>query len=196
MKNIAAVLTITLLGLCVCGCGRPRMFYAQPKAPQDRPVKTIALSPNGGFMAESIGSELSSLGYIIDTSAVGNLMARNDLNESQISLPKNLRILKDEGFDAYLFVSTSGGSSDFPQSVTVRINSTDNGELISGVMWQNAWAGQEESVADRIMRKNIPQAAEQITKRLAKGLFRTYKTAVPSRNPAGSNAGDDGAKEN
>ena len=185
MKNIVALLTVSFLSLCLCGCGRPRMFYAQPKNPPDHPIKTIALFPNGGFMAKAIGGELSSLGYdIVDSRAVSDLMVRNNLDESRILLPENLRILKDEGIDAYLFVTTFGGRDGFLQKATVRVNSTHNGELVSGVVWQNAWAGQEESVADRIIRKNIPQAAEQIAKRLAKELKRTKKAKVRDRKPA------------
>ena len=196
MKNIVVFLTIGLFSLCVCGCGRPRMFYAQPKTPPGHPIKTIALFPNDDLMAKAIGSELSSIGYdIVGSGAVSDLMARSRLDESRILLPENLQILKDKGIDAYLFVTTSGGRDGFLQKATVRVNSTHNGELVSGVVWQNAWAGQEESVADRIIRKNIPQAAEQIAKRLAKELARTNKAKVRDRKsakkPAGSSETED-----
>jgi hypothetical protein len=147
------------------------MSLVQPHSFIDHPVNSMALSPTGGVMAEAIGIELSAHGYvIIDSSVVSDLMLRHNLSEIQVALPKNLRILKEEGIDAYLFVSTSGGYDGSPNSATVRVNSTNNGKLISGVTWQNARGGVVGSMADRDMRKSVPEAAKQIVKELVKGL--------------------------
>jgi len=171
MKVFFGFLSITLFSLFVCGCSGPKMSLVQPQSFVDHQVNTIALSPSGGVMAEAIGIELSGHGYVvIDSSIVSDLMVRHNLSEIQIALPKNLRILKDEEIDAYLFVSTSGGHSGSPQSASITSNSTHNGKLISGLTWLNGWGGQETSVADRVMRQSIPQAAKQITKELVKGL--------------------------
>ena len=164
-------LCIFSIVILVSGCGGAKMSLVQPRDFVDHSVNAIALSPSGGIMAEAIGIELSAQGYvIIDASVVSDLMVRNNLSEIQVALPKNLRLLKEEGIDAYLFVSTSGGYDGSPNSATVRVNSTHNGKLISGVTWQNAWGGQEGSMADRDMRKSVPEAAKQIAKELIKGL--------------------------
>jgi hypothetical protein len=40
--------------------------------------------------------------------------------------------------------------------------STENGSMIAGVTWQNGFGGAEGSVADRVMRKGLSQAASDI----------------------------------
>ena len=95
---------------------------------------------------------------------------QNNLNEMQISAPKNLLILKEEGIDAFLAVKSAAGYDGLPQSATVRMNSTYDGQVIVGVTWQNAWGGHSGSIADRMMRKDIQQSAAEIAKELVKGI--------------------------
>jgi hypothetical protein len=54
---------------------------------------------------------------------------------------------------------SSGGYDQQPQSASVRTVSTANGSMIAGVTWQNGFGGAEGSIADRVMRKGLSQAA-------------------------------------
>jgi hypothetical protein len=47
------------------------------------------------------------------------------------------------------------------------MNSTDTGQILAGVTWQNGWGGECGSMADRTMRSGLSQAARQIADALA-----------------------------
>ena len=127
----------------------------------------IALSPTGGIMAEAIGIELFNKGFdIIDTKQISDLLIKWNITEIEITEPQNLSLLKDEGIDALLYVRTIEGHDNKPQSVSVRINDTHTGKIIAGLSWRNGWGGQEGSIMDRQMRKDISQAATEIVSSL------------------------------
>ena len=55
-------------------------------------------------------------------------------------------------------------------SATVRLHRTSDGKLLVGLNWSNGWGGQEGSVCDRTMRKNLTQAATEISQKLIKAM--------------------------
>lgn len=157
---------LVLLGallLSACGTSQTSSLPTTPRAA----VKTIAMMPGGGLLAEAVAVELSARGFtIVDPAATSTLMVRLKLREVEIVLPAGLSRLKGEGIDALLVVRAVGYDQQ-PQSASARMNSTDNGVLIAGVTWQNGFGGQAGSVADRVMRKGLTQAAAEIANELA-----------------------------
>lgn len=129
------------------------------------------MSPSGGLLAEAVAVELSNRGYtVIDPSDTSRLMARLNLNEVEIARPEGLSKLRDQGIDALLVVRAAGGYDEHPQSATARVSSTYTGRLIAGVSWQNGWGGQAGSIADRVMRKGLTQAAQEIAEAISRNL--------------------------
>jgi hypothetical protein len=90
------------------------------------------------------------------------MMIRLNLNEVEITKPEGLNKLKGQGIDAILVVRSAGGQDDNPQSASARMNSTQNGQVLAGVTWQNGFGGQAGSMADRVMRKGLADAAAEI----------------------------------
>jgi len=59
-------------------------------------------------------------------------------------------------------------SDGLPQSASVLLTSTETARIIGGVSWQNGWGGMAGSIADRTMRKDVADAAKEITDALVK----------------------------
>ena len=115
--------------------------------------------------------ELSNKGYqVFDSQQLSNLLIRSGLSEAEISQPQNLRALKDLGLDAYLSIRSTEGYDGLPESASVRLTSTSDGRIIGGIYWQNGWGGGRGSACDRTMRKNIADAASEITNGLIQGM--------------------------
>lgn len=135
------------------------------------PVNVIAINPNGGILGDAIAIELARYDIsVVDPAQLTNLVARLNLNEFEIGSPQNLLKLKDEGIDGYLVVRVASGYDGLPQSASVRLNSTYNGQLIAGVSWQNGYGGQAGSMADRMMRSDVSSAAKEIVAELVKNI--------------------------
>ena len=84
-------------------------------------------------MADAVGIELLNYGYnIIDTATVTSYMARYNLDEIELILPKNITRLADDGIDTILIVRSVGGYDGRPESATTRLVSTSNGQVIIG----------------------------------------------------------------
>ena len=112
--------------------------------------------------------ELANQGFrIIDANQTTNLLIRLNIDEIEISLPQNLDRIKQRGIDAYLSVRSVGGRGGTVESATATVLSTDTGNMLAGVSWQNAWGGQSGSIADRMMRKGLTDAAVEMASALA-----------------------------
>ena len=134
-------------------------------------IKAIAMSPDGGLLADAVAVELNNRGYvIIDSGSTSRMMIRLNLNEVDIALPVGLAKLKEQGIDAVLSVRSAGGYDDQPQSASARLSSTATGRVVAGISWQNGWGGQAGSLIDRAMRKGLAQAAKDIADGLMKNL--------------------------
>jgi hypothetical protein len=169
LKNIAAVLTA--LSLTGCATSQVSVVPVSATAASTANVKTIAMAPDGGLLADAVAVELSNRGYtVIDGAATSRMMVRLNLNEVEIATPVGLAKFKEQGIDAFLSVRSAGGYDEQPQSASARLNSTATGQILSGVTWQNGWGGEAGSMADRVMRKGLAQSAKEIVDGLAANL--------------------------
>ncbi|MXS76887.1 hypothetical protein ABF87_02720 [Nitrosomonas sp. JL21] len=156
-----------LIAILLQGCASSKVSIAPVAPPVHHAVKVIALAPGGGVLADAVGIELANRGFtIIDPSSTTNMLVRLNLNEVEIAKPEGLTKLREQGIDAYLVVRAAGGYDQQPQSASSRMNSTHNGQLLAGVTWQNGFGGQAGSVADRVMRKGLSEAAIDIANAL------------------------------
>ena len=163
-------LTLSTLWI-LAGCASSKVSSLPVSSTTKQSVKVIAFAPGGGVLADAIGVELSNRGFtVIDSSATSSMMIRLNLNEVEIAKPEGLSKLKNQGIDAILVVRTAGGQDDNPQSASARMNSTQNGQVLAGVTWQNGFGGQAGSMADRVMRKGLADAAAEIASALAERL--------------------------
>ncbi len=136
-------------------------------------VRSIAMAPSGGLLADAIAVELFNRGYtVIDSNETTGLLVRLNLTEAEVLAPTNLRKLEAEGIDVYLSARAAAGYDGQPQSASIRVSSTRSGKIIAGVSWQNGWGGRAGSIADRTMRKDLAEAAVEITDALVKQLRR------------------------
>lgn len=133
MKRIIAC--IFPLILCLCGC-QPEIRVSTAPLEAKQPIRTIALVPDDGVLADTIGIELMNYGFtVIDTGKTTSLMARLNLTEIEIMYPQNLRLLANEGIDAILLANSSyrRGLYDSFQSATAKVILTEDGTLAVGV---------------------------------------------------------------
>lgn len=160
-------LFLIIIILFFSGCAGSQVSLIGSTSPISEPVNTIALAPGGGLLADAIGVEFANAGFnVIDAGAMTALMARLNLDEFELTQPQSLNKLKEKNIDAYLSVKAASGNDGRPQSASARLNSTSDGKILAGVSWQNGWGGQEGSMADRTMRKDLTGAAREITQSL------------------------------
>lgn len=159
----AVLVAFVLACASLVGCASSRLSTLPVLGKVSHPIKAIALAPDGGLLADAVGVELSNKGFtVVDSVATSKLMVRLNLNEVEIAKPEGLAKLKDQGIDAFLTVRAAGGYDQQPQSASARVNSTHTGQVIAGISWQNGWGGQAGSIADRMMRKGLAEAAAEI----------------------------------
>src|SRR3990167_2439648 len=177
MKSIIRSVLLVLLSLTslmVTGCAAPQVNVVRSKAPLESPIRTIALMPSGGILADAIGLELLRFGFnIIDTGKVSSLMIRANLTEIEITQPHNLSRLFTDGIDAVILVKSVAGYDGRPQSASVKIVHTQTGQLIAGANWQNGRGGVQGSQADQNARVDLAIAAQQIADSLGQALRST-----------------------
>ncbi|MDH5325326.1 MAG: hypothetical protein OEZ68_02395 [Gammaproteobacteria bacterium] len=154
------------LSSILLGCAPARLTVSSSPVAD---LKTIALYPNRGLLGDAIGLELVKYGFdVFDTAQVSSMMIRLNLTEIEILEPRNIRKLKEEGIDGLLQVRTVSGYDRHPQSISVKVISSDTGKIIIGATWQNGFGGASGSIADRVVRSDVTDAAEDI----AKGIYR------------------------
>lgn len=130
-------LLVTLSVAILCACASQTRVTTAPKQNLET-IRTIALAPQGGPLADAIGIELLGFGFqVFDTGHVSNLMVRMNVSEVEIFEPQNLRRLKTEGMDSVLQVRTVAyaGASHVLKSATVKLTSTETGMVLAGVSW-------------------------------------------------------------
>ena len=124
-------------------------------------------------MADAVGIELFNEGFLVfDTRQTSTLMVRYNLDEQEIMDPERISDFAAEGIDALLTVRTVAGYDGKPESVTVRVVSTQTGQVIGALTWQTGKGGVQGSPLDRMKRKGMVDAARQIGKALARQLRR------------------------
>lgn len=162
----------TLLALIILsGCASSKISTIPVSGRLSTSVRVIAFDPGGGLLADAVGVELSNRGFtVLDSATTSKLMTRLNLNEVEIATPVGLEKLKSQGVDAYPTVRAAGGHDQQVQSASARVNSTDTGQVVAGITWQNGWGGEAGSIADRTMRKGLAEAAAEIAEALVKSL--------------------------
>lgn len=170
----AALASGACLAFFVASCSVPAQVSAPANlAPIGHTIRTIAVAPSGGVLADAVGIELLGGGFqVIDAEQTSSLLIRINLSEVEVIDPANLGNLRDAGVDAYLVVRTVGGYDDRPESASVRVMSTHTSSLVAGVTWQNGRSGQQGSWADSDARKNVAEAAAQVAEALIRQLQR------------------------
>lgn len=170
MKKFLTIFFLISIAFFITSCAGSSVSLVGGKK-SEHPVNVIAINPNGGILGDAIAIELSRYDItVVDPAQFSNIVGRLNLNEFEIGSPQNLLKLKDEGIDGYLVVKVAAGYDGLPQSASVRLNSTHNAQLISGVSWQNGYGGQAGSVADRMMRTDVSTAAKEIVSELIKNI--------------------------
>jgi len=136
------------------------------------PIRSIALAPSGGPLADAIGFGLMKAGIeVTDSEQVSRIMMRLNLNEVEVWEPKNLQRFKEEGVETILQVRSVGGYDSRPQSATIKVIATATSRVLIGATWQNGRAGAQGSIADSVARVDIAEAAEQIAQGLSQEML-------------------------
>lgn len=174
IKNLLrrrAAMTLATSAFLVSACGASKVSAVPVAGRATHPVRTIAMAPSGGLLADAVAVELSNRGYtVIDAADTSRMMIRMNLDEIDMSRPEGLAKFSGRGIDAILSVRSAGGYDEQPQSASARVTSTDTGRVIAGVTWQNGWGGMAGSIADRTMRQGLADAAKQIADALVQNL--------------------------
>jgi len=163
--------TISTILLCIglSGCLSNRMTLVQNSNRSGHPIRSIALNPSGGIIADAIGMELLNRGYVVlDTQETSNLLIRMDSSEIEWMEPAQRQKLRDRNIDAVLIVRSSSNSFGTPESVSVRLVSTHDGRVIGGLAWDNAKFGARRSPANYMVKRGVVRAAREITPALIK----------------------------
>ena len=167
------IITLILSALIIAGCASSKVSQLPIASVASHSVRAIAMAPEGGLLAEAVGIELSNLGYtIIDSSSTSKLMIRLNIDEIEIATPQGLEKLKSKGIDAYLTIKGVGSYDNQIESASARASSTHTGRIIAGVNWQNGWGCAQGSPCDRVMRKGLAEAAQEIASSLTVSLPR------------------------
>ena len=162
------ILEIIFLGLLLVGCAASQVSIVGNKISQSS-FNNIALSTNNSVLGQAVANELVGRGFKVQSPGQTNsLMVRLNLNEGEVTAPKSLKAFSKEGIDAVVVVNAVGGYDQMPQSASVQIINTSTLSIVAGLNWQNGFAGQQGSIADRLMRKGLTRAASEIADGLIK----------------------------
>ena len=173
MNRMQPLLMVILIALVVLlsGCAGSRVNVSRSPGALPHDVKTLALMPSGGVLADAVGIELLNFGLdVVDTATMTSLMARFNLDEVEVAHPQNIKKLADEGIDTILLVKSVAGYDNRPESASVRLVSTTTGRVIVGATWQNGKGGAKGSPADGMMRSNLSSVARQIAEGIGREL--------------------------
>ena len=165
------LLEILSAAIVVSGCVPQQVSVSYSPTARQETIRTIAISPGGGALADAVGVKLLRYGFqVFDAGQVSNLMVRLNLNEVELYEPQNLRSLKNQGIDAILHVRAIGGYDGRPDSAAAKVTSTADGQILAGLSWENRRAGARGSPAEGFARVGLEVAAETIVEHLVKGL--------------------------
>jgi len=146
-----------VLAMQVTGCTAGRIVPVgtwQSAGPQ---LKAVALAPDGGVFADLIGMTLAEHGFIIiDTGATAALLVLTQQRAADLLQPQGFGMLRARGVDAVLVIDRVDAGDGLPQTVHVRLHSTETKGEIGGIDWKNSW-----------IRRGVLEAAQEIAKAVA-----------------------------
>ena len=159
--------SITLIIIFILsGCSTSSMSVKQAQGPIKK-VESLAIAPGSGVLGDAVGLELFNLGMnVMDANQANSIVGRAGLSEFEVTTTKGYATLRDKGIDAVLSVKAIIANDGTPESASIRVTETDQGKIIAGVSWENGWGGQRGSMADRTMRDNLSEAAQDIAEEL------------------------------
>ena len=164
MRLSRSIILILSLILTAAGCAGARLTEMIQTPYSGPPVRSIAIDPRCGVMGEEIAMHLNRGNLrVFDSDQTIQIARRVGIDEYHINSPEGLEGLRNKGVDALLIVKTMIGWDGKPQIVTARLINTHTSEVITSLSWENGWGGEFGSVADRTMRKSVPEAARQIS---------------------------------
>jgi len=132
-------------------------------------VSRLAIAPGSGVLGEAIAVELFNSGItVVDANEASTIIGRAGLREFELTSSQGYSVLREAGIEAVLAAKSVDAADGTPESASVRITSTSSGEVLAGITWQNGWGGQRGSIADRTMRKNLSDAAREISGEIMK----------------------------
>lgn len=138
-------------------------------------VTKLAIAPGSGVLGDAVGVELFNRGFtIIDPQETTAIAGRVGLKEFEVTSAGGLNALQEKGIDAILSVKSVDAVDGTPESASVRVTNTSNGQIITGITWQNGKSGDGAvgALAGLLTRKNLSEAAKEIAKKIAKKLQR------------------------
>ena len=166
IKNLFLLLCVPFL---LSACATAQIAQSTRGSYTGAPIHTVALAPGGGALADAVGVELFNDGVtVMDPEQTRGILGHLGISEVQIATPESYAALHKAGIDALLVVKGVMAYDGTPESASVRLTSTSTGEVVAGLTWQNGWGGMRGSIADRTMRKNLAQAASEISGALMK----------------------------
>lgn len=163
--RIAFLLMLALAGACASS----KMSVTSDPHRTVQAVSTLAIAPGSGVLGEAIAVELFNSGVtVVDVNQALTIIGRAGLQEFEMTSVKGFAALSESGVQAVLVAKSVDSDDGTPESASVRITLTESGNTIAGITWQNGWGGQRGSIADRSMRKNLSEAAREISKEIMK----------------------------
>ena len=164
MHRSISILCLPAIILMAAGCAGTRITEMIHAPRSGSPIQSIAIDPRGGIMGEEIAMHLTSGNLrVLDSDHTTQLARRSGIDEHHLNSPAGLEALRNGGAEALLIIKTMIGWDGKPQVVTVKLIDTMTAEVITGFSWENGWGGDFGSVADRAMRRSVPEAARQIS---------------------------------
>jgi hypothetical protein len=155
-------------------CASSKMSLVEPRSVPSRTIGRLAIAPGSGVLGEAISLELFNRGMtIVDAQEAVAIVGRAGLQEFEVTSTKGFELLREKGIDAVLTAKSVNAADGTPESASVRVTDTTTGQVIAGLTWQNGWGGMRGSVADRAMRRNLTEAANEIAQELLKRLRRS-----------------------
>lgn len=165
------LLLILMFAGLVSACASSKMsVMTSPQVPLQT-ITRLAIAPGSGVLGEGIAVELFNSGItVVDANEASTIIGRAGLREFELTSVQGYSALREAGIQAVLAAKSVYASDGTPESASVRITSTRSGDIIAGITWQNGWGGQRGSIADRTMRKNLFEAAQEIAGEIMKRL--------------------------
>lgn len=165
MRKVACFIVVA--SLTFMACASSKMSVSQPPTGPATDVDRLAIAPGSGVLGEAIALELFNAGItVIDANEVIAIVGRVGLDEFEVTSAKGYAALRDRKIGAVLVAKATMARDGTPESAAIRVTGTTSGEIIAGITWQNGRGGRRGSIADRTMRKNLSQAAQEIAREL------------------------------
>lgn len=169
-RGIGRALSVCAFCLILAGCAAASMSEIGNAKPVTQPITRIAIAPGSGPLGDAIGVELFNLGYhIVDARQTKGIIGSSGLQQFEVYSADGYAALRRQGIEAVL-TAKGVAVKGLPESASVRVTSTRNGDLLAGLTWQNGWGGMSGSIADRVMRNNLSDVSQSIARALDKRL--------------------------